>query len=43
MKILPVAAELFPADGQTDGQAEATKLTVAREYIKKEEVYDKNI
>jgi len=28
MKILPVGAELFRADGQTDGWRDMTKLTV---------------
>ena len=29
MKICPVAAELFHVDGQTDGQTDMTKITVA--------------
>jgi len=29
MKILTVGAELFPADGQTDGRTNMTKLAVA--------------
>ena len=29
MKIDPVGAELFHADGRTDSQADMTKLTVA--------------
>ena len=29
MKICPVGAKLFHADGQTDGQTDMTKLTVA--------------
>jgi hypothetical protein len=29
MKICPVGAELFHADGRMDGEADTTKLTVA--------------
>ena len=40
MKILPVGAELLRADGRTDAQTEAIKLTVA--FLKIMSTYLKN-